>query len=241
VRPALLWRQHRVPAGTALASVAFERVLDITVLSLFSLAFVALDPSAVSPALARTVVVSAAAIVALGATLVTLHRWRRASLERLLRHLARRLPARLARPAERLALTFVAGFDALGRPGAWWRLPLLSLLTWTPVLVGLHLVLIATGLDVPWSATLLVVPASALGIAVPTPAGVGSYHFAVTWALRDVLGQPAGAAAAAAVLAHAVAVVPVIVAGLYCLGREGLGLKSLRRVAAEANPAGSSP
>jgi len=241
VRPALLWRRHAVPAGTALASVAFERLLDAGVVVGLLLAFLALEPARADSALSNAALTAAGLLLAAGGVAVALHRWRRAWLERAVRRLARLLPARAAPGAERLGLAFLSGFDALGRPGAWWRLPALSALTWAPVVACLHLCIAAAGVEAGWTAPLLVVPLTALGIAVPTPAGVGSYHAAMTWGLAHVLGVPTGPAAAAAVLAHAASVVPVVAAGLYCLGREGLGPASLRRVALEARRSGSAP
>lgn len=236
VRPALLWTRHRVAAGTALASIAFERMLDLAVIVLFLAAFLALEPDLAGPRVAKGAAIAGGAVILGGGGVVLLHRFRRPSLERLVRRLARLLPERFAAPVERLGTTFLAGFDALHEPGAWWRLPALSLVTWAPIALAMHLSLLATNLTPQWSAALLLIPVSAAGIAVPTPAGVGSYHAALTWALVEILAHPEGASAAAAVVAHAATILPVIAAGLYCLWREGLGLGSLKSVAARARP-----
>jgi hypothetical protein len=241
VRPALLWRRHAVPAGAAFASIALERLLDAVTLVVFLLAFLALRPGLAGPAVARGAAVGAVVVLGGGGVVVALHRFRRTFLERLVVRASGWLPAAAARRVEALGLAFLSGFDSLLRPGSWWRLPALSALTWLPILAFLHLSVASAGLDLPFSATLLLVPLTALGIAVPTPAGVGSYHAILTWGLAEVLGAPTGPAAAAAVLSHAASVLPVLLAGLYCLAREGMGWSSLRRVATEARRSGSPP
>ena len=63
-----------------------------------------------------------------------------------------------------------------------------------------------------------------VGVAIPTPGMVGGFHAFYLLALSEVFGVPRATAAAAAVAAHALSNLPVLVLGLVLLGREGLSL-----------------
>lgn len=239
-RPALLWTRHEVPAGRALASVLLERLLDVLTLAFLLGAFVVLAPSRAGAGLTRVALATLAALGIATAVGVVAHRTRRQRLDDLVRWLARRcVPRRWAAGAERLGLAFLEGFDSLLSPGAGWRLPLLSLVTWLPVLAGAYLALLATGLTLGPASVLLLVPLTALGIAVPTQAGIGGYHAVLTWGLVTFYASPAAKAGAAAVVAHAAAVLPVGALGLYCLWRERLGPSDVRRAVRQARGAGN--
>jgi uncharacterized membrane protein YbhN (UPF0104 family) len=62
-----------------------------------------------------------------------------------------------------------------------------------------------------------------VGVAVPTPGMVGGFHAAYVVAL-GVFGVPRETATAAAVAAHALSNLPVLLMGLACLPGEGLTL-----------------
>ena len=72
-----------------------------------------------------------------------------------------------------------------------------------------------------------------VGVAIPTPGMVGGFHAFYLLALADVYGVPRATAAAAAVAAHALSNLPVLVCGLVLLGREGLSLGRVAEVTRE--------
>jgi uncharacterized membrane protein YbhN (UPF0104 family) len=238
VRPALAWARGGVPAGIALGSVALDRLLDVATLLVLLGAYVVIAPE--TPGVVAQVAVIGLAVVVLGggAGLVVV-RTRRSWLERLAAFLPRLAPRRFEPKMEGLSRALVASLEVLVLPGAWWRLPLWSFATWTPVLLAIAAALKAARLDeVPLTAVLLLVPLTALGIAVPTPAGVGGYHAAMTYGLVEGMGVESGAAAAASIVAHAASVIPVMAAGLLACWTEGLSPADLRRsVEAARSPA----
>jgi uncharacterized protein (TIRG00374 family) len=236
VRPALLSKRNDVPLGAAIASVLFERLLDVAALLLFLVAFLLLSPDLASQELRQAgAALSAAAAIGFAAGVFVHRRWR-PQLDLIISAVARRLPGRVGSLAETLGITALRGFDALLRPGAWWRLTLLSLLTWLPSLVCFALTMIACSSLVSWSAPLLLTVTGALGIAIPTPAGLGSFEAIITHVLEVYLRVEPGRAAATAVLVHLTSVLPVFFLGLYYFLREGLSLKSLRSAARAAEP-----
>ena len=244
VRPALLWRRHSVPFGTAVASVLLERFLDALTLIALLLAFVILSPELAGPAVVKGALVAAAVAVAGCAALLVVQRRTRGQVPAAAHRVARIVPIRFAAGVERLVAAFLGGFDVLLRPGSWWRLPATSLATWIAPILVLPVALAATSVDVDWTASLLLTPLTALGIAIPTPAGIGGYHALMSFGLTSMLSVPAEQAAAAAVVAHAVQVIPVILLGLYFSWREGLGIGSLRatiETARETEIAGGHP
>ena len=231
VRPALLSARSEVPLGAALASVVFERLLDVAVLVVLLGAFVLLTPELASAELRRTAaVLAAAAAIGLVVGIVVHRRWR-SGLDLLVSRLARKLPGRVGLGAERLGLTALRGFDSLLRPGAWWRLPLMSLVVWSTSIGAFELVLAAGGAEVVRTTSLLMTAVGALGMAVPTPGGVGGFEAVFTHVLAETFGVPGGRAAALALLSHLVAVVPALLLGLYYFLREGLSVDSLRAAA----------
>lgn len=231
VRPALLAGRSEVPLGAALASVLFERLLDTVMLVAFLAAFLLLSPELASEELRRaTLLIGGLAVGGLAAG-VAAHRLWRSKLDVLISAVARRLPGRLGRLAERLGLTALRGFDSLLRPGAWWRLPLLSALVWSTSLGAFELVFAAGGTPVAPTASLLMTAVGALGMAIPTPAGVGGFEAVFTSFLTGTFSVPGARAAALALMAHAVAVVPALLLGLYYFLREGLSIGALREAA----------
>lgn len=238
VRPALLSARTRVPFPAALASVVLERVLDVGALVVLLLGYLALSPGPAPPGLARGALVAALAWTCAVGAVIAVQSLRPGWPPAALAAVTAPLPRRGRDAARRLGLSFLAGFDALRAPGAWWRLGGWSLLTWLPSVAGLAAALAATGPSVALTDGLLLVPLTALGIALPTPAGVGGYHALLTWGLADVLGWPASRAGAAAIVAHLTCVVPVVLAGLYLLVSEGLSVGALRGTVARAGAEG---
>lgn len=235
VRPGILSRRTGVPFGATLASVVFERLLDLATLLALLAVHVTLSPTHATPGLRKATWTAAAGVGLATAVAIALHRTQRSRLDRLVHALARRLPGRLGRGFERLGLTGLRGFDSLLRPGAWWRLPVLSLVTWAGPAAVYTACLGGLGASLPWTSPAVLLGFGAVGIALPTPAGIGGFHELATHAGSVHLGLSPETAAAVAVLAHATSVVPVLALGLYFCWRDGMSWSGLRRVAAAAD------
>jgi uncharacterized membrane protein YbhN (UPF0104 family) len=251
VRPWLVSRRYPIPTSAGFATIILERLFDlITVLVLFAVYLFVLPPPAAQRegpvlfelagmrptamafieaggalALAGTVV----ALVALGA----LHAKPEKALG-WLEALLSRAPRWLAEPARGVLRAFSIGLAVLRAPlPHLGKIALQSLALWLLIAVGFHLNHAAFGIELPFHATFLLMAFLVVGVAIPTPGMVGGFHAFYLIALADVYGVPRATAAAAAVAAHALSNLPVLVCGLVLLGREGLSLGRVAEVTRE--------
>ena len=234
LRPWLISRRHPIATSAGFATIILERLLDlITVLLLFAVyLFVLPAPAAqIEGRLTELLKLGGAvtAAVALGVLvfLLALH----ANAERVigtLEKLLTRAPRWLAEPCSKILRAFSSGLAVLRAP-----FPLLakigleSLVVWLLIALGFHLNHMAFGIELPFHANFLLMAFLVVGVAIPTPGMVGGFHAFYLLALSDVFGVPRATAAAAAVAAHALSNLPVLVLGLVLLGREGLSLSKV--------------
>jgi uncharacterized membrane protein YbhN (UPF0104 family) len=240
VRPWLVSRRYPIPTSAGFATIILERLFDlITVLVLFAVYLFALDPPSaqVESRLTQAVTFGGAAAggVALGGLgfLLALH----ANAERvtaLVEAQLARAPRWLADPASRMLRAFSFGLAVLRAPlPHLGKIALQSLALWLLIALGFHLNHAAFGIELPFHATFLLMAFLVVGVAIPTPGMVGGFHAFYMLALADVYGVPRATAAAAAVAAHALSNLPVLVCGLVLLGREGLSLGRVAEVTRE--------
>ena len=234
LRPWLISRRHPIATSAGFATIILERLLDlITVLLLFAVyLFVLPAPAAqIEGRLTELLKLGGAvtAAVALGVLvfLLALH----ANAKRVigtLEKLLARAPLWLAEPCSKILRAFSSGLAVLRAP-----FPLLakigleSLVVWLLIALGFHLNHMAFGIELPFHATFLLMAFLVVGVAIPTPGMVGGFHAFYLLALSEVFGMPRATAAAAAVAAHALSNLPVLVLGLVLLGREGLSLSKV--------------
>ena len=235
VRPAVLSRRTGLPFAPALASVAVERLIDlVTVVLLFVVyALGGWEPENLSPEahgrlelLRRSAYLVGAATLAVFAGLAFLAA-RPHLAERVLGPLERRLPARIASRAVGLLRSFLGGLASIRTGSDAAVMAASSLLMWLLNALQFHAVTRAFDVALPFPASFFVLTWAVLGLAVPTPGGVGGYHAAVAYSLTGFYGIAASPAAATALVAHAVAFVPVTLAGVGFLAGSGLKLGRL--------------
>ena len=104
---------------------------------------------------------------------------------------------------------------------------LLSILVWIPILFAYQWGIQAVGGQISLLAASFVVCAAALSIALPSsPGQIGVFHIGVTAAML-ALGQEEGAAAAFAIVYHALNLITMIILGLIGLTRIGTTFRSV--------------
>jgi uncharacterized protein (TIRG00374 family) len=248
VRPYLVARRHNTDTAAAFASIILERLVDLlTVLSLFG-AYLWLLPLPVEQRggafLAGLKTAGAFAAAGAIAILVVLYAFH-ANAERALAWCSRVLgflPASIAGTLNHLLASFAAGLGVLRAP-----LPHLlailgqSALVWASICIGLYWNNLAFGVDLPFQSTFLMLGFLTVGVAVPTPGMVGGFHESYMLALTQAFGADKNTAVAAAVAAHALTNLPVLLIGLACLPGEGLTLGRVTEMAEEegaASPGG---
>lgn len=242
LRPYLVGRHHALKTSAAFASIILERLLDlITVLLLFGLYLYVLPlPAAQQRGPFLVGLRTAGALAGLGALtvlalLVMLHFWADRVLGVFDRLLAR-LPHRLAGPISRALRAFTDGLAVVQAPaGHLLAIAGQSLLLWCSIGLGIHWTNRAFGIDLPYHSAFLMLGFLTVGVAVPTPGMVGGFHVAYLQALTQSFGVDHATAAAAGIACHALSNLPVLVLGIFFLGREGLTFGGVARLAEEAD------
>jgi len=236
VRPIVLARRTSVPFSAALASIVFERAIDLsTVLALF-VVYAAVP--GVRPELSGTAAhhfrilsLSAAAAGLAIAAFAVFGIWsvfRRPQVSRLLDRMLRPFPVRLRSKLSAEISSFLDGFAILGHGRAFLATAAGSIVLWLVIDAQIYFLFRAFGLTLPFSATFVVLPVTLVGMAIPTPGAVGGFHKACQVALTYFYGVPLDSATGLAIVYHAVAFVPVTILGfvLFAAGprrpREGL-------------------
>jgi uncharacterized protein (TIRG00374 family) len=237
VRPAVLSRRTGLPFAPALASIAVERLIDlVSVVLLFVVyALGGWEPANLAPeahgrleVLRRSAFLVGAATVLVFAGLALLAA-RPQLAERVLGPLERRLPAKIAGRVVSLLRSFLGGLASIRTGSDAAVMAGSSAVMWLLNALQFHAVTRAFDIVLPFPVSFFVLTWAVLGLAIPTPGGVGGYHTAVAYSLTGFYGVAASPAAATALVTHAVAFVPVTLAGVAFLAGSGL---TLRRLAA---------
>ncbi len=197
VRIVLVVRRTGVPGTAATASVVLERAIDL--LALLAIA------TAASGVIGATGWLPFAAmlglLVALGLALPAAG-W-----------IAAHVPGGLPERARDVLVRFVGAFG-LARPPVVVRAWLLSLLAWSCDALVVWLCAQALGIPIPPGVAILIASGAAVGAALPGAAGyVGTYELGAT-TMAAFAGVPPAEALQIALLAHAIAVIPLAIAGL---------------------------
>lgn len=231
LRAYALSRLSPVSGGTALGSIALERVLDLLAIAVLVLVGIAVEGARVAERSALPVAHVAAvtigviaAIVVAGAVLT----WRPRRLVRLIHGALRTvLPERTAVGFGGLLERVAAGFAAVRSPRRVLSLFAWSLLIWTVNAAAFWIGFEAFDIHVSWTAAVLVQGTVALGIALPSSPGFFGPFEAATRVALTSYGVPPTAAAAFAVPFHLSAYfVPVTLLGFWSLWITGVSLRA---------------
>jgi glycosyltransferase 2 family protein len=239
LRPYLLARQEGFNAASTFATVVMERVLDlVTVLLLLALYVLVLGgreslperllrPVEISAAVAATVAVG----LLVGAWTLATHPER---IGRLVLHTGRVLPARPATALSDLARTFSRGFAVAREARAFTFAMAWSFPVWLGIAGHAWIICRAFGIEMPFPGAFLLQSFLVIGVAMPTPGAVGGYHAMFQLGVTSFFGAPADAAVAAAIVAHALSLIPVVLLGIVFMMQDGLSLSGLQQLAGVA-------
>jgi glycosyltransferase involved in cell wall biosynthesis/uncharacterized membrane protein YbhN (UPF0104 family) len=197
-----LWRRHRVPAGSALATIVIDKVCDLTgvALVLAILEIVAVTGAVSAPrGLLGAAALAVALLAAVLGTALVGPRIARSPMAR------RLLPARLAAAIAGQAFAFRAGARGLWTPVLAGRLAALTALALLIDAFNFTLLFTAVGVQVPLLKAMAAYPALLLSFAVPAgPGYLGNLEVAGSLVLGGGLGLAPAVAAGAIVLYHAI-------------------------------------
>lgn len=248
LRPWLVSRRYPIPISAGVATIILERIADtITVLVLFGLYLFVLPPPAAQregrvlfdwwgfkPTAMVFIKLAGALALAVVALVLVFLAALHAKPGRVIAWVEPRLaraPRWLSERAGKILHSFSDGLAVLRAPLPQLALiALQSLAIWLLIGLGFQLNHIAFGIQLPYRATFLLIAFLVVGVAIPTPGMVGGFHAFYLLALAEVFGVEREKAAAAAIAAHALSNLPILVFGLALLGREGLSLGRVAEV-----------
>ena len=207
-----LWRRHRIPAGSALATIVIDKACDLAAVALV-LAVVtagALTGAVLAPrGLAGAAALAIALLAAVVGTAVLGPRMARSKLARGV------LPAKFAEGLAGQAFAFRAGARGLWSPQLAARLAGLTALALVIDAFNFTLLFAAVGVSVPALEAMAAYPALLLTFAVPAgPGYLGNLEVAGALVLGGGLGLAAGVAAGAIVLYHAITAANALLLGV---------------------------
>ncbi len=236
IRPYFLSRRERVSATGAFATVILERVLDmLAVLALLAVyVFLLRGPAGEESVAFRDVKLAAgtATIVALVALAILIGLAANPSrLAQSLGRLERVLPSKLAGLLAQVAEKFAQGLAIVRRPTRFVVALLLSLPLWLSIAAGIWAAAVAFRIDIPFPGTFLIMALLVVGVAVPTPGAVGGFHLAFKFGATTFFGAGDDAAVGAAIVLHAMTLLPSLVLGLVFAAQEGLNLAGMKQLA----------
>ena len=228
-----LWRRHRMPAGSALATIVIDKACDLAAVAvvLVILEGVALTGAVSAP---RGLLGAAALAALLLATVLgTALMGPRLARSRLARRL---LPARLATAVAGQAFAFRAGARGLWTPALAGRLAALTAIALLIDSFNFTLLFAAVGVSLPPLKAMAAYPALLLAFAVPAgPGYLGNLEVAGALVLGGGLGLAAPVAAGAIVVYHALTAANALVLGLLSFllvgGRRRAHVGGPRRIA----------
>lgn len=239
VRAYALRRSAGVAASASLATLVYERVLDV--FSVLLLAGVTLAFAPRSAWLATGGAVVLALNTALLVVLVLMVRYD-ATVDRLIVRLTRRFAPPVRMRARAIVGAFIGGLSVVRDARAQLGLALWSAVMILLAAVSMYFCLLAVGLDeLPLSASATLTVVVSLGAMIPSaPANVGTIQFACIVAL-GIYGIERSTGLAYSVVYHASQFFPITAAGLFCLWRETFSLRELTAKAAVAREPAVEP
>src|SRR5467141_2255851 len=224
-----LWRRHRVPPGSALATIVIDKACDLAGVAVVLAVLAAVAATGVVSAPRGLIGAAALAVALLAAVLGTAFLGPRLARSPLARRL---LPERLASGLAGQAFAFRAGAKGLWTPALAGRLAGLTAVALLIDAFNFSLLFWAVGVPVPTLKAMAAYPALLLAFAVPAgPGYVGSLEVAGSLVLGGGLGLSNAVAAGAIVLYHAITAGYALV-----LGFIGFLLVGGRRRARAAGP-----
>src|SRR5438309_480654 len=197
-----LWRRHRVPPGSALATVVIDKACDLAGVAVVLAVLAIVAATGLISAPRGLLGAAALALALLAAVLGTALLGPRVARSRLARRL---LPERIAAGLAGQAFAFRAGAKGLWTPALAGRLAALTAIALLIDSFNFSLLFWAVGVPVPSLKAMAAYPALLLAFAVPAgPGYVGSLEVAGSLVLGGGLGLSSAVAAGAIVLYHAI-------------------------------------
>jgi uncharacterized protein (TIRG00374 family) len=225
-RPYLLARQEGFSASGAFATILLERILDLVTVVFFVAFWLLAGPKlSGSEEVLSSLRLGGILGLLLGAfLLVSMFLFARypGPGTAVARWFFRALPRGLEAKAVSFLDSFRAGLGVVVEGPGFLRAIVTSVLLWVSICFSFWLTVRALDVNIGFGDTFVVIGFLTIGVAVPTPGAIGGYHYMCSLALTTLYGVAPSLAAAAALLAHAVAFLPVTILGIFLFVKAGL-------------------
>ncbi|MEO8218528.1 MAG: lysylphosphatidylglycerol synthase transmembrane domain-containing protein [Acidobacteriota bacterium] len=229
-RPAILSRRTDIKFTTALGTVLTERVFDLFAILTLFVTFVwstnrqfSADPSTSGKfAIVRTAgILATLLLISLAVFLFALHFFRE-GIRGAHRKVGRILPRRFRDGWMHFFDSFVDSL-ALARDGvALTKVILFTAGIWFSIAAQFGFVFIALRHPLPITASFFITGMAIIGLMIPTPGGIGGFHKACQITLTNFYHYDVNTSVAAALLVHAVGILPVVLTGAALIVRDGI-------------------
>jgi uncharacterized protein (TIRG00374 family) len=240
IKPYLLARTEGLSVTATFATVVLERVLDsVTVVTLLASFVLFFDPgmAAADSTMYRLVriggiAVGSGAIVLLGVLFFAaghpeaLGRWA-FKLEHL-------LPGHMTHKLRALLQSFAEGLAVVRSPMRLLVALIWSFPVWFAIALGVWTASLAFHIVMPFTGSFLMLALLVVGVSVPTPGGVGAFEAAYRIGATSFYAVPNDRAVGAALVLHAISIVPTVALGFLFLVQDGLNLGGVRKLATAA-------
>jgi uncharacterized protein (TIRG00374 family) len=227
-----LWRRHRVPAGSALATIVIDKACDLAAVALVLAGLEVLAISGLVSAPRGLIGAAGLAVAMLAAVVGTALLGPRIARSPLAQRV---LPRRVSSALAGQAFAFRAGARGLWTSALAARLAGFTVLALVIDAFSFTLLFVAVGVDVPVLKAMAAYPALLLSFAIPAgPGYLGNLEVAGSLVLVGGLGLGAAVAAGAIVLYHAVTAANALMLGLlslFLLGGKRRAQGAPRRIA----------
>jgi len=253
IRALVLNRLAKLKFPQAMAMVVLDRVTDlislvpvlvVTLIALPSIGTIVLPPGTLKnekPIIFKEAYITAGAwgamafLLGVVAVLVLLY-VNKAMVLRISDRLLGGVWPRLARSARGLLTHFAEGLHVFRSAADMAKSVAFSLITWGLTLISWVFLLEAFDLEWPWYTVFVMQSFLAAAISAPgLPGLLGQFHFPIVIALLVcVEGMDPNGAKALAIVAHLLCVIPIYIAGVFCLFWEQMGLLELTRETAHS-------
>lgn len=246
IRPYLLARQEGLSATATFATIIIERMLDAVTCVILLASFVIFFDPGMDSADSRLywlveiggITTGAIALVILAGMFVAAGD--PAAAGRWAYKVEHLLPGKVTHTLATALLRFAEGLAVVRTPRRLAAALLLSFPTWLSIAAGIFAITQAFAIDLPFTGTFLIIAMLIVGVSVPTPGGVGGFEAAVQIGLTSFYRVPNDRAVGAALVLHAVSMVPTIVLGFLFLVQDGLGFGSVRNLARASSSGAAS-
>lgn len=237
IRAYLLARRERLSVTATFATIVVERLLDsMTVVMLLAAFVLFFDPGMALADGATYKLVKFGGLAVGGGALGLLGSLFFAGghpevFGRWAFGLQRRLPGRVTDRLVVLLHSFAEGLAVVHTLRRLLTALLYSLILWLTIVLGVWTAVLAFHIEMPFTGSFLMLALMAAGVSAPTPGGIGAVEAVVQIGLKSFYGVANDRAVGAALVLHAVSILPTTALGFLFLIQDGLPLGEVGKLA----------